>query len=225
MTVTSTTAAAQTNAATTSTTLGKQASPDFNLFLKLLTTQAQNQDPLNPTDATQYTQQLAQFSQVEQSLQQTNTLKDILSRFSTQDLSSAANLIGREATFDSNTVGLTSKNPARWTYSNSGMTGPLTATIKDAGGRTVFTQTIDNNSGTGELTWTGTKSDGSQAADGAYTLTVKGQDSGGVSVSATINAIGTVGDVQSKNNVVTVGINGAQLPLSSLIRLTSPKTS
>jgi len=225
MTVTSTTAAAQTGAATTSTTLGKQASPDFNLFLKLLTTQAQNQDPLNPTDATQYTQQLAQFSQVEQSLQQTNTLKDILSRFSTQDLSSAANLIGREATFDSNTVGLTSKNPARWTYSNSGMTGPLTATIKDAGGRTVSTQTIDDDSGTGEVTWTGTKSDGSQAADGAYTLTVKGQDSGGVSVSATINAIGTVGDVQSKNNVVTVGINGAQLPLSSLIRLTSPKTS
>jgi len=225
MTVTSTTAAAQTSAATTSTTLGNQASPDFNLFLKLLTTQAQNQDPLNPTDATQYTQQLAQFSQVEQSLQQTNTLKDILSRFSTQDLSSAANLIGREATFDSNTVGLTSKSPARWAYSNSGMTGPLTATIKDAGGRTVFTQTIDNNSGTGELTWTGTKSDGSQAADGAYTLTVKGQDSGGASVSATINAIGTVGDVQSKNNVVTVGINGAQLPLSSLIRLTSTKTS
>lgn len=225
MTVTSTTAAAQTSAATTSTTLGNQASPDFNLFLKLLTTQAQNQDPLNPTDATQYTQQLAQFSQVEQSLQQTNTLKDILSRFSTQDLSSAANLIGREVTFDSNTVGLTSKSPARWTYSNSGMTGPLTATIKDAGGRTVFTQTINNNSGTGELTWTGTKSDGSQAADGAYTLTVKGQDSGGASVSAKINAIGTVGDVQSKNNVVTVGINGAQLPLSSLIRLTSPKTS
>jgi len=225
MTVTSTTAAAQTSAATTSTTLGKQASPDFNLFLKLLTTQAQNQDPLNPTDATQYTQQLAQFSQVEQSLQQTNTLKDILSRFSTQDLSSAANLIGREATFDSNTVGLTSKNPARWTYSNSGMTGPLTATIKDAGGRTVSTQTIDDDSGTGEVTWTGTKSDGSQAADGAYTLTVKGQDSGGVSVSATINAIGTVGDVQSKNNVVTVGINGAQLPLSSLIRLTGAKTS
>ena len=102
---------------------------------------------------------------------------------------------------------------------------PVTPTAPRPIGRTVFTQTIDNNSGTGELTWTGTKSDGSQAADGAYTLTVKGQDSGGASVSATINAIGTVGDVQSKNNVVTVGINGAQLPLSSLIRLTSTKTS
>ena len=225
MTVTSTTAAAQTSAAPTSTTLGKQVSPDFNLFLKLLTTQAKNQDPLNPTDATQYTQQLAQFSQVEQSLQQTGTLKDILSRFSTQDLSSAANLIGREATFDSDTVGMTSKSPARWSYSNSGMTGPLTATIKDAGGRTVSTQTIDDNSGKGEVTWTGVKSDGSQASDGAYTLTVKGKDSGGATVSATINAIGTVGDVQSKNNVVTVGINGAQLPLSSLIRLTSAASS
>lgn len=222
-----TTTTGQAAGATTGTgalTSGKTASADFNLFLKLLTTQAQNQDPLNPTDATQYTQQLAQFSQVEQSLQQTGTLKDILSRFSTQDLSSAANLIGREATFDSDTVGLTSKSPARWTYSNSGMTGPLTATIKDASGRTVSTQTIDDDSGRGEVIWTGTKSDGSQAADGAYTLSVKGQDSGGVTVSATINAIGTVGDVQSKGGVVTVGINGAQLPMSSLIRLTAAES-
>lgn len=225
MTVTTAAAAAQTSAATASTTLGKQASPDFNLFLKLLTTQAQNQDPLNPTDATQYTQQLAQFSQVEQSLQQTGTLKEILSRFSTQDLSSASNLIGREATFDSDTIGMTSKSPARWTYSKSGMTGPLTATIKDANGKTVSTQTIDDNSGKGQVTWTGVKSDGSQAADGAYTLSVKGNDSSGKAVSAAINAIGTVGDVQSKSGVVTVGINGAQLPLSSLIRLTTATAS
>lgn len=227
MTVSTTNTASQAASTNTSSTLasGKNTSAEFNLFLKLLTTQAKNQDPLNPTDATQYTQQLAQFSQVEQSLQQTGTLKDILSRFSTQDLSSASNLIGREATFDSDTVGMTSKSPARWSYSNSGMTGPLTATIKDANGKTVSTQTIDDNGGTGQVTWTGTKSDGTQASDGAYTLSVTGKDSGGTTVSATINAIGTVGDVQSKNNVVTVGINGAQLPLSSLIRLTSAASS
>ena len=85
-----TTAAAATNA------LGK-TSADFNMFLKLLTTQMQNQDPLKPMDSTEYTAQLAQFSQVEQTIQQTGTLKDILSRLSGQDLAQASGLIGREA--------------------------------------------------------------------------------------------------------------------------------
>ena len=49
------------------------------MFLKLLTTQMQNQDPLSPMDTSQYTQQLVQYSQVEQSIQQNSTLKDILS--------------------------------------------------------------------------------------------------------------------------------------------------
>ncbi|CAA9508557.1 MAG: Flagellar basal-body rod modification protein FlgD [uncultured Sphingomonas sp.] len=44
------------------------AGGDFTMFLKLLTTQMQNQDPLSPMDTSQYTQQLVQYSQVEQSI-------------------------------------------------------------------------------------------------------------------------------------------------------------
>ncbi len=43
-------------------------SSNFDTFLKLLTTQMQNQDPLNPMDSAQFTQQLVQFSGVEQSI-------------------------------------------------------------------------------------------------------------------------------------------------------------
>lgn len=53
---------------------------DFDMFLKLLTTQMQHQDPLSPMDTAQYTQQLVQYSQVEQSIQQTALLKEILAR-------------------------------------------------------------------------------------------------------------------------------------------------
>jgi flagellar basal-body rod modification protein FlgD len=37
-------------------------------FLKLLMAQVQNQDPMNPTDSTQFVGQLVQFSQLEQLL-------------------------------------------------------------------------------------------------------------------------------------------------------------
>jgi len=52
---------------TTSTTTAS-ASVDKDMFLKLLVAQLQNQDPLNPSDGTQFVAQLAQFQQLEQSM-------------------------------------------------------------------------------------------------------------------------------------------------------------
>ncbi len=40
--------------------------PSKEMFLQLLVTQIKNQDPLNPTDSTQFVSQLAQFSELEQ---------------------------------------------------------------------------------------------------------------------------------------------------------------
>ena len=58
---------ASTNTPTSAATTGSTGlTGDFNTFLKLLTTQLQNQDPLNPQDATQFTAQLATFSMLDQ---------------------------------------------------------------------------------------------------------------------------------------------------------------
>lgn len=53
---------------------------DFDMFLKLLTTQMQHQDPLNPMNSAEYTQQLVQFSGVEQQIEQVALLKQILAK-------------------------------------------------------------------------------------------------------------------------------------------------
>ena len=47
------------------------------MFLRLLVAQIQNQDPLSPMDPTQFVSQLAQFSEMEQTLQMRKTLEDI----------------------------------------------------------------------------------------------------------------------------------------------------
>ncbi len=57
--------AASDTSSTTKTTASKVGA-DQEMFLKLLVAQMKNQDPLNPTDSTQYTAQLAQFSSLEQ---------------------------------------------------------------------------------------------------------------------------------------------------------------
>ena len=73
-----------------------QTSGDFEMFLKLLTTQIRNQDPMEPADATEYTAQLATFSNVEQAVQTNELLKSMITRFDSQQATSAASFIGME---------------------------------------------------------------------------------------------------------------------------------
>ncbi|KQT66089.1 MULTISPECIES: flagellar hook assembly protein FlgD [unclassified Aureimonas] len=80
---------------TASKTDAKQASLDYDAFLKLLVAQMQNQDPLNPTDATEQLSQLASFSNVEQSIKVNQKLESMLTLSS---LTQADAVIGRTIT-------------------------------------------------------------------------------------------------------------------------------
>lgn len=71
------------------------ASLDYDSFLRMFVAQLQNQDPLNPMEGTEYTAQLAQFSNLEQSIQSNEKLDGLMSQMS---LSQANSLIGRTAT-------------------------------------------------------------------------------------------------------------------------------
>ncbi|MBB5685267.1 flagellar hook assembly protein FlgD [Sphingobium boeckii] len=204
---------AKTATATTTATTGISA--DFNMFLTLLTTQMQNQDPLDPMDSSEYTQQLVQFSQVEQSLQQTNALKDILGRLDAQDMAQASNYIGREARFDTPIAGL-GDAPATWTYVAGVEPASLKVSVLDASGAVVRTQTLDPET-QGRYSWDGTKDDGTQAAKGAYTLKIDALDSSGKAVSVAINSVGIVKEVVTDGSNVVLNINGVRFAIEGLV--------
>lgn len=193
---------------------------DFTMFLKLLTTQMQNQDPLSPMDSAQYTQQLVQYSQVEQSVQQSGTLKDILASLSKQDMAQASGFIGRAAEFDSAISGLGDK-PASWTYSSPRAMTSGTMSISNAAGTVVDTRTVSLTGTTGSYSWDGTLADGTKAVAGAYTLSLVAQDAAGQAVPVTIHSLGTVGGVNSRNGVLSLGVNGVPMSIDSLISLTA----
>jgi len=198
-----------------------KTSADFNMFLKMLTTQMQNQDPLDPMDTSEYTQQLVQYSQVEQTIQQTQTLRDILSRLSTQDMAQASAFIGREAQFDSNVAGLSGSNPASWTYSTSRAVSSLVATITDERGKTVDTRVLDATALNGRFDWDGALPTGVKAPDGGYTLTVQGIDSNGTTIPVAITSIGNVKEVVTGNGAVNLRVNGINYPASTLLRVSA----
>lgn len=216
-TVNTTTNMSATNSTANASSTGLNG--DFTMFLKLLTTQMQNQDPLSPMDTTQYTQQLVQYSQVEQSMAQTSTLKSILSALGTQNLTQASSLIGRTVEADTATAGLTAGTPAQWSWSTPRDAASVVATITDASGRTVDTRTVQVTGTTGTLAWDGKTSSGRQMEDGKYTLSLKALDSSGNSLTSTVHSVGTVSDVQLENGAIRVTVNGNSFDASALTRI------
>lgn len=191
---------------------------DFNMFLKLLTTQMQNQDPLSPMDSTQYTQQLVQYSQVEQTVQQTGTLKDILASLSTQGMAQASGFIGRDAEFNSAVAGLGAK-PANWTFTAPSALTTGTATITNASGKVVETRTLSLSGTNGSYSWDGTLADGTKAAAGAYSFSLTALNAAGAVVPVTVHSIGTVNSVTAKNGMISLGVNGVPMSMESLVSL------
>ncbi len=74
-----------------------EISSDFETFLKMLTVQMQNQDPLNPVDSADYAVQLATFSGVEQQVQTNDLLRGLTEALSFGGMAQMATWVGREA--------------------------------------------------------------------------------------------------------------------------------
>jgi flagellar basal-body rod modification protein FlgD len=200
-TVASTTAASSLlnslNGKPASTTVGPQANDgQMNQFLTLLTAQLKNQDPMQPTDPTQFVAQLAQFSTVEQ-LVQGNTKLDTIS----QSLSGLA--LGQYAGLISHTVGATASkvmvpdagSPAQMTFH---VTAPSLAgihvEITDASGNLVRTLPVSGSDGT--IAFDGNGNNGMRLPTGQYGVALVGLTNQGAPQSAgTLTTSGTVSGV------------------------------
>lgn len=193
-------------------------SADFNMFLKLLTSQIQNQNPLSPMDTAQFTNQLVQFAQTEQSIQQNSTLKTILAKLTSQELAQASSYIGREARFDTQVAGLTADKPATWSYQYSQMPAALLAEIKDSKGSVMKTIALDPAT-KGKIVWDGSSALGGKAPEGNYTLSLVAKDVNGATINGAVTAAGTITSAMMLDGRTIVTVNGANYPLDALLSI------
>src|SRR6188768_1945650 len=88
---------------------------NFTAFLQLLTTQLKNQNPLDPLDTNQFTQQLVQFAQVEQQLKSNDQLSTLVSLQKSNQQTQALGYVGTTVAVDGTTAQLKDK-AARWLF-------------------------------------------------------------------------------------------------------------
>ncbi len=172
--LTSTTAATAATAATNTTNAALEAEinearestvSDFTDFLTLLTAQLKNQDPLQPLDSTQFVEQLASFSAVEQQVGTNEKLSRLVAQGNAQEIGQLGGWIGqtvdaRNAVFPLGSDGLTVDVPSQPDAIS------VEAIITDSDGDTVIRVPVEDPSK--PFVWSGNKEDGQLSAPGNY---------------------------------------------------------
>ena len=208
--------------AAASTTASTQLTADYESFLKLLTAQVANQDPLEPMDSTTFVSQLAQLSQVEQSIQTNRNLETLITAYSLQNANLSVSLLGKQVT-GSGTGTLLADGEASWNFAVAADAPETTLQVINSDGATVYTEKMDASKGEHEFSWDGKDSKGNPLADGTYFLkiTANGADGRPVAVDTRTTGIVTAIDLTSTDPLLTV--NGAQIRYSQITAVKEPE--
>ena len=103
------------NGSTTGSSAFNQLSGNFQTFLTLLTTQLKNQDPTSPMDSNQFTQQLVEYSQVEQQINTNTNLQTLISQGTSNASAMTMGYLGKNVSITNGNASLTN-GTANWTY-------------------------------------------------------------------------------------------------------------
>lgn len=168
-------------------------SSDFDTFLKMLTTQIQNQDPMNPLDSADFAVQLATFSSVEQQTLTNQKLDGLAGLMNVQGMAQLAPWVGQEA----RSAAPVYMDGTPVTISPAPTTGADRAilVVKDSRGTTVAREDIPSQATS--YSWSGTDITGKVLPNGAYTLSLESYREGVQVGESAVESYSRIQEVQS----------------------------
>jgi flagellar basal-body rod modification protein FlgD len=155
VTNTATSAATSATSATANTNKSTSVTDASDRFLKLLVTQMQNQDPLNPMDNAQVTSQMAQINTVTGIEKLNTTMGAMSTSFTQMQMLQGVSLVGHGVLLEGNQLAADSDGNAVGAYELSGSAGKVAIEIKSAAGKVIDTvQAGAQSSGQHGFSWT-----------------------------------------------------------------------
>lgn len=213
MAVTGATNTAANTTGNSSSSIGLAA--NFDTFMKLLTAQLRAQDPLSPLDTKDFTNQLVQFSGVEQQIKTNDLLSSLQTTMGFSAGSLAVSYLGKSATAETNAAGIVN-GKATWNYDLANAAGSVTLNIYDSNNKLVKTIDGDKTKGSHTFEWDGTTTSGTKLTSGQYTMVVDAKTSSGETMKATMTQKGLISNVDMSGSTPMVTINGALVALSAI---------
>ena len=221
MNVDSATTALSASATGAATTSKASFSADFETFLTLLTTQLTQQDPLSPMDSDKFTQQLVQYSQVEQSIKTNSNLERMLNNMEADQLTGALNYVGKWVEIEGDTVQLDDTDDASLTYTLPDNAVSASAAIIDEDGATIIRLDAPAGGGTNTFTWDGIGVNGQRQAPGNYRIAIEALDSEGGPLEAVTRVGGLVEGVERSGTSIALIVGGNAHGLQSVRSVTT----
>ncbi|WP_343080517.1 flagellar hook capping FlgD N-terminal domain-containing protein [Ostreiculturibacter nitratireducens] len=216
--VSATTASA---ASTGATGKGALIESDFQTFLVMLTTQMQNQDPLNPIESSDYAVQLATFSGVEQQVKSNDLLENLVSQMGLMGMAQMAGWVGMEARaaapawFDGGPVTL-APNPAA-------AADEAVLVVHDETGAEVSRRPVTVSSD--PVTWNGLTESGTVLPNGLYGFRLESYLNGAIIANDRVEVYSPIVEARGENGgTVLVLEGGARISANDVTALRKPRS-
>ncbi|MBV1866510.1 MAG: flagellar hook assembly protein FlgD [Marinosulfonomonas sp.] len=194
-------------------------SSDFETFLKMLTVQMENQDPLNPVDSADYAVQLATFSGVEQQVQTNDLLETLGQKMGLTGLSQIAGWVGMEARVQA-PVYFGGAPISVFAPSNSGADQAFLV-VRDSNGTQADHSEIDPAGG--QLQWAGVDASGAPFPAGTYSFSVESRADGAVISTDPAQVYALVTEAKLDNGVAMIALaGGSELPADQISAIRTP---
>jgi flagellar basal-body rod modification protein FlgD len=196
---------------------------DRNAFLQLLTTQLQNQNPLDPMKNEAFVAQLAQFSQLEGITNMSTSLEDVAGVMRSDRIMAGANLVGKSVLAQTGRISTDGSSPSKIEVSLPYGAEQIDLGIYDGDSGALVRSIVSGpqTSGIASFNWDGRLADGSEAPVGIYiirgTATVNG--AANEFVPSTFTQVETVSwNAQASDLTLNLAGN-ASIPISQVSRI------
>lgn len=197
---------------------------NFDSFLQLLTTQLKNQNPLEPMDTNEFTNQLVQFSSVEQTIKTNQNLENLINVTSGNSSAAIVSFIGKTVTAAGASSNL-KDGVAKWDYKLNSDAENTMITIRDALGNIVHTEKLSLSAGKGSYEWDGKNLAGGTSAEGVYSITIDAKDADGANVQTDTTVTGIVDGVDFSGSEAVLSVGGVRIGLGNITEVKSNSAS
>lgn len=200
-----------------------QLAEDFSQFLTLLTTQIQNQDPLDPMDSKEFTNQLVQFSQVEQAINTNQKLDNMVQSQLTNAVSASLGFVGLDVTYRSAELYFDGESPVNISYALEEQAVNAQINIRDGDGNLVYNQQVPGDVGNHTLQWDGSRLGGGAVDPGTYSLSIDALNAEDEALAASTVVDGRVKGVETQDGIPHVLVGDRAVAVNNIINAKEPE--
>lgn len=194
---------------------GADLDETFDNFLRMLTTQMQNQDPLEPMKTEEFTQQLVGFAGVEQQISSNKNLEELIELQGYNQMGAAVNMIGKHIEADGDKLQL-ENGMAMGAYELNKKAENADIRIQNSSGQIVRTISGDTQGGRHEFFWDGLDNAGNQVPPGTYSYAIMAKDADDNPISSTTSTIGRVDGIETEDGRAILKVGNAEVGLAQV---------